>query len=72
MSKVKVIEAQGLPHTLTQADGTTLRLFPRQTKVIDEKLVSDEIRAEAKLKYILLIPDNTHQEENKVSKGGTK
>ena len=48
MSKIKVIEAQGFPHTLTQADGTTLRLFARQSKVIDEKLVSTEIKDEEK------------------------
>lgn len=70
MSKIKVIEAQGFPHTLTQADGKTLRLFARETKVIDEKLVSDEMKAEAKCKFILLVPDDT--EDNKTTKGGTK
>ena len=67
--KIKVIETQGLPHTLTQTDGNTFRLFARQTKVIDEKLVSSEFYAEQNMKNILLVPEN---EETKNSKGGTK
>lgn len=70
MSKIRVIEAQGFPHTLTQADGTTLRLFARQSKVIDEKLVSAEIKAEAECGYIILMP--VEAEETKNIKGGTK
>ena len=52
--KVKVIEVQGLPHTLTQTNGKTFRLFARQTKVIDEKLVSNEFYAEQKNGNILM------------------
>ena len=68
--KVKVVELQGFPHTLTQADGKTFRLFARQTKVIDSKLVSADFRAEQGMKNILLIPIKS--EETKNSKGGTK
>ena len=70
MAKIQVIELQGLPHTLTQADGKTFRLFARQTKVIDEKLISAEFRAEQGMKNILLVPIKS--EESKNSKGGTK
>ena len=70
MSKIKVIEAQGFPHTLTQADGTTLRLFARQSKVIDEKLVSPEIKAEAQCGFIILMP--VKDEETKTTKARTK
>lgn len=68
--KVKVIELQGLPHTLTQKDGKTFRLFARETKVIDEKLISDEFLAEQKMGDILLVPVET--EETKKTKGGNK
>ena len=68
--KVKVIEVQGLPHTLTQTDGETFRLFARQSKVIDDKLVSKEFYAEQKNSNILIVPDE--REETKNSKGGQK
>lgn len=68
--KVQVIEIQGLPHTLTQTDGKTFRLFARQTKVIDEKLVSADFRAEQDMKNILIVPVDS--EETKNSKGGAK
>ena len=69
--KVKVIEVQGIPHTLTQTDGKTFRLFARQSKVIDEKLVSKEFYAEQKSGNILIAP-YTEREETKNSKGGNK
>ena len=69
--KIQVIEIQGLPHTLTQTDGKTFRLFARQTKVIDEKLVSAEFYAEQKMKNILLTPV-VESEETKHTKGGNK
>lgn len=69
--KVKVIEVQGLPHTLTQTDGKTFRLFARQSKVIDEKLVSKEFYAEQDKKNIVLMPV-VEREETKNSKGGNK
>ena len=69
--KVKVIEVQGLPHTLTQTDGQTFRLFSRQTKVIDSKLVSKEFYAEQKNSNILIVPVE-EREETKNSKGGQK
>ena len=71
--KVKVIEVQGLPHTLTQTDGKTFRLFARQTKVIDEKLVSKDFHAERDKGNILILPvPVAEREETKNSKGGTK
>lgn len=70
MKMTKVVEIQGLPHTLTQTDGKTFRLFAKQTKTIDTNLVSDDFRAEQDRKNILLIPVET--EETKNSKGGTK
>ena len=69
--KVKVIEVQGLPHTLTQTDGKTFRLFARQEKVLDEKLVSKEFYAEQKNGNILIVPVE-EREETKNSKGGHK
>lgn len=69
--KIQVIEVQGLPHTLTQTDGNTFRLFARQTKVIDEKLVSAEFYAEQRMGNILLAPV-VEREESKKSKGGQK
>ena len=69
MKKVKITELQGLPHTLTQTDGKTFRLFARQSKVIDEKLVSAEFLAEQDTRNILIVPV---VEETKTSKGGTK
>lgn len=68
--KYQVIEIQGRSHTLTQKDGKTFRLFARQTKVIDEKLISNEFFAEQEMKSIILIP--VKNEETKNSKGGTK
>ena len=68
--KVKVTETQGLPHTLTQKDGKTFRLFARETKVIDESLISNEFLAEQNMRNILLIPVET--EESKKTKGGNK
>lgn len=68
--KIKVIEVQGLPHTLTQTDGKTFRLFARQTKVIDDKLVSPEFKAEQDMGNILLVPNEI--EETNTLKGGTK
>lgn len=70
VAKVRVVEVQGLPHTLTQANGKTFRLFARQTKTINECLISKEFRAEEALGNILLIP--VKSEETKNSKGGTK
>ena len=71
MKKVKVIEVQGLPHTLTQTDGETFRLFARQEKVIDEKLVSEDFYAEQKKNNILIVPVEKGG-ETKISKGGQK
>ena len=67
--KVKVIEVQGRPHTLTQTDGKTFRLFARQSKVINEKLVSKEFHAEESMKNLVILPV-TEREETKNSKGG--
>lgn len=68
---VRIVEVQGLPHTLTQTDGNTFRLFARQTKVIDEKLLSKEFYAEQENSNILIIPTDD-SEETKNSKGGQK
>lgn len=70
MSKIRVIECQGFPHTLTQADGKTFRLFAREVKEIDEKLISPEFLAEQKEGYIILDP--VENEVAKNTKGGTK
>ena len=71
MKKVKIVEVQGLPHTLTQTDGKTFRLFARQSKVIDEKLVSKEFYEEQENSNILIVPIE-EREETKNSKGGQK
>ena len=70
MKRIKVVEVQGLPHTLTQTNGETFRLLARQSKVIDEKLVSKEFYAEQNKKNILMFP--VECEETKISKGGHK
>lgn len=70
--KVKITEIQGISHTLTQTDGKTFRLFARQSKVIDEKLVSNEFYAEQKDNHILIVPVQEQSEETKKSKGGNK
>ena len=73
MKKVKVIEVQGTPHTLTQKNGKTFRLFARQTKVIDESLISDEFLAEQKMGNIIITPVKTEEKiVEKTTKGGTK
>ena len=69
--KIQVTEVQGHPHTLTQTNGETFRLFVRQTKVIDESLVSAEFYAEQKMGHILLAPV-ADSGESKKSKGGQK
>lgn len=68
--KIKVIERQGLPHTLTQADGNTFRIYPNETRVIDEKLISKGFHAEEAMGNFLLVP--VKNEEIKNSKGGKK
>lgn len=69
-NKVKIIEIQGLPHTLTQSNGETFRIFPKQTKVIDEKLVSAEFHNEERTNNILIVP--VENEVTKNPKGGKK
>lgn len=56
---MKVIEIKGVPHTLTQSDGKTFRIFAHQTKVIADSLISNEFKAEEKLGGLLLVPNNT-------------
>ncbi len=68
--KIKVIETKGLPHTLTQTDGKTFRIFARQEKEIDAKLVSPEFHAEAKMGQILLV--EVKDEEKNIKTGGNK
>lgn len=65
--KVKVIEVQGFPHTLTQADGKTFRLFARQIKEINENLISPEFLAEQEMGNIIIMPVETET----TNKGGT-
>lgn len=73
MKKVKVVEVQGVSHTLTQTDGKTFRLYARQTVFIEEKLISKEFYAERDKGYILLIPEkSTNEEVKNTNKGGTK
>lgn len=66
----KVIETQGRPHTLTQKDGKTFRLFARQEKTISEEVISPEFYAEQAMGNIVLVP--MKNEENKKTKGGSK
>lgn len=53
---VKITELQGLPHTLTQTDGKTFRLFARKSKVINEDLVSEGFYKSQARGYILIEP----------------
>ena len=69
--KVKVIEVQGRPQTLTQTDGNTFRIFSRQSKEIEEELISAEFYAEQKLGNILLEPVKVEEKRNP-NRGGTK
>ena len=70
--KVKITEVQGLPHTLTQTDKKTFRLFSRQTKEIDEKLVSPEFYAEQKMGNIIIEPIKSATSVETTNKGGKK
>ena len=70
--KVQITEVQGLPHTLTQTDGKTFRLFARQTKVIDEKLVSKDFYAEQDRGNIIITPVKEQEETKNTNKGGRK
>lgn len=67
---MKIIETKGLPHTLTQKDGKTFRLFARQEATLPDNLISDEFYAEQKDKGLVLIPDV--KEDKTITKGGTK
>ena len=67
---MKIIETKGLPHTLTQKDGKTFRLFARQEVELSDNLISDEFYAEQKIGGLILVPDV--KEDNKSVKGGTK
>lgn len=68
--KVKIVDVQGRPHTLTQSDGKTFRLLSRQSKVLNENLISAEFLAEQKRNNILIIP--IKDEVTKNLKGGNK
>lgn len=72
--KVKITEVQGLSHTLTQTDGATFRLFAKESKVIDEKLVSKDFYAELNRGNMIITPVEAEREEikNKDTKGGRK
>ena len=68
--KIKVIEIQGRPHTLTQKDGKTFRLLAREEKIVDESVISNDFLAEQDMSNILLV--SVEDGESKKSKGGNK
>ena len=70
MGKIKVTDNQGRPHTLTQTNGNTFRLYARQSRVIEDSLVSDEFYAEQKKGNLLIT--SVKNEGTKYSKGGHK
>lgn len=51
---MKVIELKGNQQVLTQTNGETFRIEPRQSKDIDESLISNEFKIAEKMGLILL------------------
>jgi hypothetical protein len=56
---MKIIECHGVPHTYTQKDGSTFRLYSREIADIDEDQISEEMRAEEQMGQIRILPDES-------------
>jgi hypothetical protein len=56
---MKIVECYGVPHTYTQKNGETFRIYSREIKSIEEDQISDEMIAEEKLGQILILPDES-------------
>ena len=51
---MKVIELKGNQQVLTQTDGKTFRIDPRETKEISKSLISNEFKIAEKMGLIML------------------
>lgn len=51
-----VIELRGTAPVFTLADGSTLRIRPRQKKEVEDRLISEEMRVAEQLKHIAIRP----------------
>ena len=51
---VRITDKKGNAHVFTLTDGTTLRVFAKKHKDIEEKLVSEEIKSAANLGLVLV------------------
>lgn len=80
MKTVKLIENQGRPLVLTQADGKTFRLGPWESTTLDESLMSPEFYAAKDAGVLVILEEatkttktgTTTQTSTSTDKGGTK
>lgn len=68
---MKITELRGKPHIFTLKDGTTLRIFARETKTLAESKISNELRIAETMGLILLTKESEVPKTNKKT-GGTK
>ena len=68
---MKITELKGKPQVFTLKDGTTFRIFARETKTIAESSISNELRIAETMGLILLAKESQVPKTNKKS-GGTK
>lgn len=68
---MKITELKGKSHAFTLKDGSTLRIFARETKTIAEKNISNELRIAETMGLILLAEESNVPKTNKKT-GGTK
>jgi len=51
---VRITDKKGRAHVFTLTDGTTLRVFAKKYKDIEDNLVSEEIKTASKLGLVLM------------------
>ena len=68
---MKITELKGKSQVFTLKDGTTLRIFARETKKIAESNISNELRIAENMGLIILSKDTEVPKTNK-KLGGTK
>ena len=73
---MKIIELKGNSHTFTLSNGETFRIFARQTKVIKDSLISDDITRAEDMGLVMLVAETTAKTAEKsatdIKKGGAK
>lgn len=68
---MKITELKGNSHVFTLKDGSTLRIFARETKKISESNISNELRIAETMGLVLLTKEPSVPKTNK-KLGGTK